>query len=661
MKPVLSRLLTVSLISLVTLMGIAPANEAIAAGISKKDRTAAQAAYKLGQKSKWPEFDRRAKSIKDPLLKKVLYWYRLQARASGASFEEISTFIKAEPDWPSQRRLLIRAEQAMKASTDRDEVLAWFKKHPPLTPNGVAWMAGEKLQAGQSDDAIRMVKDVWISGNFGFKQERHFHRQFRQYMTLDDHLNRLDRLLWDGKYYPVRRMYRRFKDPKYRALAEARLTLRRMRGGVDRAIERVPAELKEHPGLVYERLRWRRRKGRDQDAIELLQNPPDDLIEPGRWWTERVILARRALRKGHISDAYRLAKDHRLGDEDAGNMIEAEWMSGWIALRFLKDNKVAYDHFSKIYGLASYPISQARGAYWAGRAAEEMGENKKAVFWYRTAFLHETTYYGQLAALKIPEARKLVLPASPKANGEIKKNFEKDELVAAVQTISKAGLREIMRPFIRQLSRKDEREEWQVLTANLAKAEGRNDLAILVSKAALRDGIDLVEEGYPVLKHKLGTGIEPAFVHAIIRQESAFNPLAISHAGARGLMQIMPGTARQVAKQNSKRYSRRKLTEDEKYNLGLGQAYLRDLLKEFNDSYLLTLAAYNAGPHRAKSWIKRNGDPRDKTVDAIDWVEMIPISETRNYVQRVIENLHVYRQLMAEKEISFKPEGALSR
>jgi soluble lytic murein transglycosylase len=659
MKPVISRLLAVSLILFVVLIGAAPANEA--AAVSKKDKTSAQAAYKLGEKAKWAEFERRAKSVKDPLLNKILHWYRLQARASGANFEEISRFIEKEPNWPSQRRLLIRAEQAMKASTDRDAILAWFKKHPPLTPNGVAWMAGEKLLEGHKDDAIRMVKDVWVSGNFGFKQERHFHRQFGQYMTLDDHLNRLDRLLWDGKYYPVRRMYRRFKDPKYRALAEARLTLRRMRGGVDRAIERVPADLKDHPGLVYERLRWRRRKGRDQDAMTLLQNPPDDLIEPGRWWTERAILARRALRKGHISDAYRLTQDHRLNEEDAGNMIEAEWMAGWIALRFLKDNKVAYDHFSKIYGVASYPISQTRGAYWAGRAAEAMGEAEKAAFWYRTAFLHETTYYGQLAAAKIPEAKKLDLPASPKADSELKKSFEKDELVAAVRTIRKAGLREIMRPFIRQLSRRDEREEWQVLTAALAKAEGRNDLAILVSRAALRDGIELVEAGYPVLKHKLVTGVEPAFVHAIIRQESAFNPKAVSHAGARGLMQIMPGTARQVAKQNSKRYSRRKLTEDEKYNLGLGQAYLRDLLKEFNDSYILTLAAYNAGPHRAKRWIKRNGDPRDKTVDAIDWVEMIPISETRNYVQRVIENLHVYRQLLANKEVAFKPQGALGR
>ncbi len=659
MRPVIRRLLAVSLVSLAVLLGMTPANEA--AAVSKKDKTAAEAAYKLGEKAKWTEFERRAKSVKDPLLKKVLRWYRLQARASGASFEEISAFIEAEPEWPRQRRLLIRAEQAMKASTDRDLVLAWFAKHPPLTPNGVAWMAGEKLLAGSKDDAIRMVKDVWVSGNFGFKQERHFHQQFRQYMTLDDHLNRLDRLLWDGKYYPVRRMYRRFKDPKYRALAEARLTLRRMRGGVDRAIEKVPAELQDHPGLVYERLRWRRRKGRDQHAMALLQNPPDDLIEPGRWWTERAILARRALRNGHISDAYRLTKDHRLDEEDAGNMIEAEWMSGWIALRFLKDNKVAYEHFSKIYGLASYPISQARGAYWAGRAAEALGDAEKAAFWYRTAFLHETTYYGQLAAAKIPDAKKLALPASPKAGGEIKKTFEKDELVAAVRTISNAGLREIMRPFIRQLSRKDEREEWQVLTAALAKAEGRNDLAVLVSKAALRDGIDLVEEGYPVLKHKFVTGVEPAFVHAIIRQESAFNPKAISHAGARGLMQIMPQTARQVAKQNSKRYSRRKLTEDEKYNLGLGQAYLRDLLKEFNDSYILTLAAYNAGPHRAKRWIKRHGDPRDKTVDAIDWVEMIPITETRNYVQRVIENLHVYRQLLTKKEVAFNPEGALSR
>ena len=230
----------------------------------------------------------------------------------------------------------IRAEQVMPPTMSDVEVLKWFKHQKPLTPNGTARLAASLLKSGKKSRATTLIQNIWISGNFGAKQEAQFYRQFRKYMTRENHIERLERLLWDGKYYPVRRMYRRINS-KYRALAEARLSLRRMRGGVDRAIERVSPKLKNNVGLIYERLRWRRKKGKSKFAQELLQTTPEDLVHPLLWWRERNILARRALNDGEISEAYLLVKNHGLGKVYRSGYIEAEWLAGWIALQFLEE------------------------------------------------------------------------------------------------------------------------------------------------------------------------------------------------------------------------------------------------------------------------------------------------------------------------------------
>jgi len=631
--------------------------------VSKQDRIAAKKALTASKKAKWADYRIHQNAIKNPLLSKALYWHLLTSANSGASFLEIDGFMKSNKQWPQRRRMQIRAEQAMPHTLPEFEVFKWFQHRQPITPNGTARLATSHLKQGNKDVATKLIQNIWIHGNFGARQERQFYRQFRRYMTRGDHLERLDRLLWAGKYYPARRMYRRIHSD-YRKLAEARLTLRRLRGGVDRAISRVPDKLRDHPGLVYERLRWRRKKGKNEFARELLAESPEDLIVPTRWWHERAILARRALRAGHVSEAYDLVKNHGLEEEQRAALISAEWMAGWIALRFLKDKddkEAAYDHFVTVYMNATYPISKSRGAYWAGRAAEAQDEGDKARQWFKKAFTHQTTYYGQLAAARLPANEKLDLPPGPGIDQKAWASFNKNELVTVVRTLGKAGIQDLMRPLIRHLNRIDATPAWRAKVAALAKEAGRPDLAILTAKQSLREGQYLIDAGYPVLSQKTRAGIEAPLVHAIIRQESAFNLKAVSHAGARGLMQLMPATASRVAKKNRLRYVRQKLTEDEAYNLRIGQAYLADLLQKFNNSYILSLAAYNAGPARVQRWIKANGDPRDPTVDPIDWVEMIPFDETRNYVQRVIENLHVYRHRMAETEVAFSPESDLRR
>lgn len=354
-----------------------------------------------------------------------------------------------------------------------------------------------------------------------------------------------------------------------------------------------------------------------------------------------------------------MAKSHKL--QNGIGFLEGEWLAGWIALRFLKDTKIAYGHFTEFFRKARYPISLSRGAYWAGRAAEELKDAKHARFWYKTAAMYPITYYGQLAAAELKKDNAISIQPAPHLTELELVNFRSNELVRVVKVMAEAGLQDLMRSFIRKLNTMGETPGWRREVANLAKDSGRPDLAISTAKIAYRQGINLIEDGFPVLTARTKTNLELSLIHAVIRQESAFNIKAVSHAGARGLMQLMPGTAKRVAKSNSMPYVRRKLTEDMSYNLRLGAAYLGDLVKEFNGSYVLALSAYNAGPARARRWVKKYGDPRDLSVDAIDWVELIPFTETRNYVQRVMENLHVYRQRLNSIQLAFNPEGDLRR
>ena len=640
------------------LLALAQPPDAAAKDKPAPQRVLLDRAFKAAADSKWKDARAFAVRAGNPLAEKIVNWMWLTTPASTASFEKISNFIDQEPGWPRQNRLRRRAEESLTAKTPNEVVFNWFRHRKPATVDGSMRLAAAYLATGRRAEAAGLLRRTWIEGNFGARQERQFYRRYRKHLTRDDHIERLDRLLWQGRRYPVRRMYRRV-NTKYRALAEARLTLRLFRGGVDRAISRVPDELQSHPGLVYERLRWRRRKGRDLDARELLVDPPTDLIQPERWWRERAILARRALQAGHVSEAYNIAQQHGL-TEGAG-FVEAEWLSGWIALRFLKEEADSYPHFAKVYRVSRYPISRARGAYWAGRAAEAMGDIPRSRFWYRTAAGFPTTYYGQLAASRYRRDASLEIPVSPHIDSIEDAAFETHELVRAARLLAGVRNPKLIEPFIRRLNQIGRTPGWRSQVTELAGRGGRDDLAVFTAKQAYREGVGLGEAGYPTLSAPVRKGLEKSFLLALIRQESAFNRNAVSHAGARGLMQIMPRTAQRVAKSIRKPYDRRRLTEDPDYNLNLGQAYLTGLLEEFRGSYILSLAAYNAGPGRARRWMRKYGDPRDAAVDAVDWVEQIPFNETRNYVQRVIENLHVYRQQLDPARLAFNPEGDLRR
>lgn len=623
--------------------------------LSPNDNKNLKAALNAATDNNWTRARTLGARIKDPLAKKIIRFFYLENRDSKASFKEISSFIAANPHWPSINTLRRRAEESMKDDLSPQTIIAWLDGHDPQSTEGWVQLARATIATGDRETAKKVIRDIWINRNFAKRPEKTFYRRYRAYLSAEDHVKRLDRLLWEGRNWPARRMLWKVK-PGIRALAEARLMLRHRFGNVDTAIAKVPAELLDDPGLIYERLRWRRRKGRYEQSVELLLPTPDNLVRPDLWWRERAYLTRMALQKGHVTQAYQLVNNHQL--KEGPGFADAEWLSGWISLRFLQDPKTAFTHFVTMYEYVKYPISRARGAYWTARAAQAMGKDETADMWFRMAAKYPTTYYGQLAATGLGEGHGLLLPVQGEPNEQESTDFQSLDLVRAIRMIGPIDDNDHLKPFIIALYKYRDTPGWHSLSAKLAEHHGRPDLGIWIAKRSSRQGVELIESGYPEISPpKLRTrsskyALEVPLVLAVIRQESAFYVGAKSNANARGLMQILPRTAKKVARSLKISYSKKRLISDPVYNLTLGQNYLAGLLDEFNGSYVLALAGYNAGPGRARKWEKLNGNPRERTIDTIDWIEMIPFNETRNYIQRVLENLQIYRLKLADTEVA---------
>jgi soluble lytic murein transglycosylase len=350
---------------------------------------------------RWDEARRLAQRGNDPLANKLLRWLELQQPRSGFSFEDIAAFIDAHPDWPGQDILIRRAEEALVDRTDDSVVLAWFALRGPITVDGAMRYAEALMRNGERAKAVALIRKTWTTGAFGAKQEKSFTQRYRPYLGNDDHAARLSHLLWEKRYDEARRVMP-LVDAGHRALADARTRLSKMSGGIDSALAKVPANLVNDPGLIYDRMRWRVRKKQEKAALETLLHPPTDLGRPDVWWNEREILARRAINDGRMSEAYRIVRDHRM--TSGADLLEAEFLAGWIALRFTNDPKLALAHFTKLYDTARFPVTKARGAYWAGRAAAAAKDPATAQTWYKRAASFPVAYYGQLAAGQLDQA-----------------------------------------------------------------------------------------------------------------------------------------------------------------------------------------------------------------------------------------------------------------
>jgi soluble lytic murein transglycosylase len=631
-----------------------------AGGLSSSDIAIYKQAFAAVSKDRWADAMAIAAKAKNPLPRKVILWLNLTRPGPGRSFDDITNFMAKNPRWPRMGTLQAQAERAMPAGYPAKSVIAWFNGRAPETPEGATRLVAALGASGAADQAAKVARAAWMDLDFDSDDESDFLDAAGQYLRPADHVARLDLLLWDGDEDAAKRMLDRVDDG-HRLVAVARMKLADEASGAEAALAAVPAKLKLDPGLVFETARYWRRQDEFQKAAAALDTPPLKARKPDKLWGEIENAARDALDEGSVSVAYRLAASH--GSESGTAFADGEWLAGWIALRFLEEPDTAVRHFSNLYNGTTSVFSKARGAYWAGRAEEIRKNQKAANKWYKLAASNLTVYYGQLAAMRLGESTALRIKVEPKPTKKETAVFDKNELVRVIRTLNAIGVKERTRPFlIRLINDADDKLADYRMLAILARQSDQDDLALMAAKNARQNGAEMADYLFPVISIPAGGKVEPAFVLGLIRQESAFNAQAVSPAGAMGLMQLMPDTAKQMAKQlKIGKFKDSRLTSDPKFNITLGRAYLDKMVDRFGGSYLLATAAYNAGPNRVRQWMDTYGDPRAADVDVVDWIESIPFDETRNYVQRVMENLQVYRSRLTKGPSTLALEADLRR
>jgi len=618
---------------------------------------AAQAALAAARSGDWGLAYSQAGQSPDPLALKIVSWLDYTRASPSGRFGEIAGFIDANPDWPLHKVLRRRAEEALAGETD--EVAGdWLKRHPPISGAGKARAAEIMINRGDTAAGTAALRAAWVEGDFTAAEERTLLERFAASLRPEDHERRLDRLLWDRESDAARRMLG-LVSADYGALATARLALAGDVANPAAILMKVPAALHGDPGLAFEEARWWRKKDNYDAAAQLLLAHDDTPVRPDLWWHERLDVARRLMAAGNADTAYKLAHGPGATAENANP--EAEFLCGYIALRYRNDPALAFDHFAHILARVTSPYAKARAAYWGGRAAAAAGKADLAAKWYAAGADHMATFYGELSAHQLGQDAPPHPAPEPRPSSTQQARFNAGELVRAARMFLSAGDHAHARAFLMELADRAKQPLDFSMLAALAEEYGRVDLAIAVARRAIDAGTPLMVHGYPVTALPEGGNAERPLLLAIVRQESAFAADAMSPAGARGLMQLMPATAANVARKVQLPYSLDRLTTDGIYNLVLGRSYLERLIDDFGGSYPLAIAAYNAGPGRVRQWLHDFGDPRGQDSAMVDWIEMIPFNETRAYVQRVLENLQIYRGQGGDNTAAFSLASDLAR
>ena len=595
---------------------------------------------------------RRRRQYTDPVARKLVTYYRLLA-PNAAGTAEIAAFMAANQDWPNQALLERRREEALAREPDQPTALDQCTRAPVHLAEALLRCAEAFTAAGQPNPAAAAVREAWRTGITDPAAEAAFLRRYGAIVLPQDQWARFDRLAWSDTEAAARQAMR--LDPAARPEAEAWLALRRDDPQAAILLAALPQELHDQPALMLEFARWLRRAGRDKDALALWRTQGEAAqraVSPehlAAFWTERNLLARRLLRAGDSSGAYALAA--MAGQTSPDSVAEAEFLAGFIALRRLNDPDAAARHFRSIGSVARAAISQARAHYWLGRALAAAGADARPEFALAAAI--PLTFYGQLAAQALGEGpaalgARIRALKDPGWTQDQVLDFAGRETVRAAAMVVAWGEPRRAQAFLLRVDELAPDATDRSIAARLALGFGLPETAVAIARRMGRDGLALPDAGWPLPVNPPEGAIDPAVTLGLIRQESSFDVGAASPVGARGLMQLMPLTAQAIAKRVGEQTSLIALTTDAAHNMRLGTAYLRDTLDRFDGSLPLALAAYNAGPNRVLEWLAANGDPRKGEVDMVDWIELIPFSETRNYVQRVLENVVIYRAKRGE-------------
>ena len=591
-------------------------------------------------------------NFKNPLLSRYVEWNILRVAArNDADFGSTWRFLRENPDWPEPEILRRQAEDRTTSDLSPMEVFRYFTAFPPLTSNGHMRRL-EAAEKASPNDVKRLASESWRTATFRSSDENEFLNKYGQLLTGPDHIARFDRILRDGRLQVARDLLPKL-PPDYQPLAEARLAMASKSADAANLLKSVPAARLDEPAIQLERFQWLHRTGNLDQAKSLLLASPAS--QSDAWWNERQSLARDLLAAGRAADAYAVTVPHGLTRGSA--FAEAEFLAGWIALRQLKRNAEAQKHFQALYNGVGTDISKSRAAYWLGRAHEAASHRNEAKEWYGRAAQYGQTFYGQLAARKAPGAPTR-LPTDPSSTPEDQQALDGREFTTMARYLGQTGDYERTRPFLLRLARQISAPGETALLAHLAMELKRPDVALTVARRGAENGVVLFDAAFPVVDLGATGSIERALALGLTRQESSFNAAAVSPSGALGLMQLLPGTGRDVADKLGVPFLQDKLTRDPAYNVQLGTQYLADMLQRFGGSYELALAAYNAGPNRVSRWLESIGDPRKGKLDMVDWIESIPFRETRNYVQRIMEAVVVYRERLSGNGFRTVPPAA---
>ena len=626
---------------------------------SDRDFEYAKQAVQFMEKSNWRDAIKVSKKARAKSIYNFIQWKHLLTTGNQASFYDYKAFIENNSKYPRINRIKYLAEHKISLKSQSSQnIINWFNRNEPLSGFGKMILGESLITIGEKSKGINLIKEGFITADLSRSDLKFYRKKFKKYLSSDDYIKRADYLSWENKYWDLKRMLR-YLPKDYQLLYTARQLLMSKSYGVDTAISKVPKNLKNDSGLNYDRLKWRRKRGRVDSCLEILfkiPNTKEYMVRPDKWWKERAIIARSLIYKKRFADAYKISSNNGL--TEGPEYADAEWMSGWIAFSFLNDPLLAEEHFKNFYNNVSYPISLSRGAYWLGRVYEKLENFEKSNKWFEESSKYLTTYYGQLSFMKISPNEKFELKEEMIVDKKYAEYFYKNKLVSTVYLLNDLKKTKYTKHILRHLANDNIDKGSEILAAKLATEISRFDFAIQVSKIASYQKRFHNKYNYPIIStpKKVSTRKIPeaAFILSIIRQESEFDTSAHSRAGAKGLMQLMPYTAKTVAKQAKMAYSKSKLTRSPKYNIKLGSHYIAGLLLEYEGAYPFAIAAYNAGPKRVKYWKKINKNPQKGQIDYVDWIELIKFKETRNYVQRVLENYNVYRYILSQKPIKLK-------
>jgi soluble lytic murein transglycosylase len=584
---------------------------------------------------RWADAQAEAARFADPVAEKLVLYLRLRAPGA-ATAAEIAGFMQRNPDWPAQATLERRREEAIATDPDDAAVLAQCSPAPTLA-TAMLRCAEATANAGRTADANALARDAWVNAIDSANAEAAFLHRWAGIPTPDDQWDRFERLAWQSDPSAAARQITRL-DPARHAAAEARLAAKRNDPQTEALVAALPPAFRTDPGLTLDRAHALRQADQLTQAAALLGQTTDGGNLPA-FWSERNQLARKLLQTGDARTAYAVVAAHgQTADEPRA---EAEFLAGFIALRMLHDPALAEPHFRKLAASRAL-ITQGRAHYWLGRTAAAAGRDPKPE--YQAAASFPTTFYGQLATLALGEApaARIAKLSDPTWTQDTAIAFTEHEVLRAAAWLVAWGDPQRARVFLTRMDELAPIPAERTLTAVFALQAGMPDGAVFVARRMGRDGLALPHAGWPTPFNPAAPP-DPAFSLGIMRQESSFDIGALSPSGARGLMQLMPPTASAVARQLGIQVSLASLTIDPAPNIRLGTTYLQDMLSSFDNCLPLAAAAYNAGPHRVAQWLDQNGDPRTGPIDMVDWIELIPVGETRNYVQRVTENVVMYR------------------